>query len=413
MTDDAGGDVHDGEPVFRRGDASDAPAVLHVIEAAFPRWPPFEINVPTIDHLRWKMTPAGLPGNLHGIVELDGEIVAVQVRWQSRVHVRGIEHPCEYSANLSVLPSAQGRGLGSLLRDSEAERQRREPSVGFDTIGTNERAVQMYSARGGERRSLGVWVRALTVRAFLGAHRQGGVPHLAAASVTAATRRARALRSSATRTNDVEVVTAFDDRATALWDAVRHEYDLARVRSASWLNWRYLDPRAGLITAFQLTEGDQLLGYAVVRRDGAHGRVLDLVTEPGAVGAGARLLERGVAELRRAGCTSSSACSRRGTASSRHCAKPDFSRPTRRVQSRSRRRATRRLRTYWRSSPTRQARSTSCSATSITDSLERGRARTDERHRRRPTARFPPGRCPGRARDPARAGFRVPELASV
>ena len=304
MTDDAGGDVHDGEPVFRRGDASDAPAVLRVIEAAFPRWPPFEINVPTIDHLRWKMTPAGLPGNLHGIVELDGEIVAVQVRWQSRVHVRGIEHPCEYSADLSVLPSAQGRGLGSLLRDSEAERQRREPSVGFDTIGTNERAVQMYSARGGERRSLGVWVRALTVRAFLGAHRQGGVPHLAAASVTAATRRARALRSSATRTNDVEVVTAFDDRATALWDAVRHEYDLARVRSASWLNWRYLDPRAGLITAFQLTEGDQLLGYAVVRRDGAHGRVLDLVTEPGAVGAGARLLERGVAELRRAGCTS-------------------------------------------------------------------------------------------------------------
>lgn len=150
MTDDAGGDVHDGEPVFRRGDASDAPAVLRVIEAAFPRWPPFEINVPTIDHLRWKMTPAGLPGNLHGIVELDGEIVAVQVRWQSRVHVRGIEHPCEYSADLSVLPSAQGRGLGNLLRDSEAERQRREPSVGFDTIGTNERAVQMYSARGGE-----------------------------------------------------------------------------------------------------------------------------------------------------------------------------------------------------------------------------------------------------------------------
>lgn len=292
------------EPRYRRGDVDDAPGALRVIEAAFSSWPPFEIDVPAIDHLRWKMTPVGLPGNLHGIVELDGEIVAVQLRWQSRIHVRGIEHPCEYSADLSVLPSAQGRGLGSLLRDSEAVRQRREPSVGFDTIGNNERAIQMYSKRGQVRRSLGVWVRALTVRAFLGAHRQGGVPHLARASVAAATQRARALRNSAPRTDGVEVVTAFDDRATALWDTVRHEYDLARVRSASWLNWRYLDPRAGLITAFQLTEGERLLGYAVVRRDGAHGRVLDLVTDPAAVGAGARLLERAVAELRRAGCTS-------------------------------------------------------------------------------------------------------------
>jgi len=34
------------EPQFRRVNATEAEAVLAVIDSAFDRWPPFEINVP-------------------------------------------------------------------------------------------------------------------------------------------------------------------------------------------------------------------------------------------------------------------------------------------------------------------------------------------------------------------------------
>ena len=86
----------DRRPAFRRGDVQDAPGILRVLDSAFPSWPPFEIDVPALDHLRWKMTPPpGLPRNTHAIVEIDGEIVAVQLRWPTHAHLRGEELPSE------------------------------------------------------------------------------------------------------------------------------------------------------------------------------------------------------------------------------------------------------------------------------------------------------------------------------
>ncbi|MDA0351906.1 MAG: hypothetical protein O3A10_06810 [Chloroflexi bacterium] len=289
------------EPLLRRVTVAEAAALFPVIESAFPTWPVFAIEVPSIDHLRWKMAPpAHLPDDQHAVVEIDGTPVAIQLRWPGRGHVRGVEHPLDTGCDMGVHASFRGLGLASVLRDGETERRRLTgSSIGYDTPSVNERVIQMYSDRGYLRRPLGVWARSLNTRAFLATHRRAGVLHLGRAVLAAVARRGRqrGLNGAPTARGTVTRVSAFDHRATALWETVRAEYDFGRIRDAAWLNWRYLDPRAGRIAAYALTEGDRLLGYVAVRRDLDRARILDLVTDPSVADVGARLLTQAVSDL--------------------------------------------------------------------------------------------------------------------
>lgn len=293
------------EPTFRRTSVDEAPAILRVLESAFDRWPAFTIDVSPLDHLRWKMTPPGDTAPLHAVVELNGEIVGVQLRWIGHIEVRGTELPFDFGTDMSVHESARGKRLGSLLRDSEGERLFDQRIVGFDTVSANQQVVDMYEERQPIRRPLARWTRPLTPRAFLATHRQQGVGRLTTATLRAAADRLRPRRRAPAGQQPawrIEPVEAFDERTDALWSRVRGGYQLSRVRDAAWLNWRHLDPRAGQIEAFQAIEGDRSLGYAAFRRDGRAGRVLDLVTDPDAPGVGAALLQHGCARLREAGC---------------------------------------------------------------------------------------------------------------
>lgn len=303
MSDDASTE----NPVFRRGTVADAPGILRVIESAFPQWPPFEIDVSPLQHLQWKMTPPEpLPRDQHAVVELDGEIVATQIRWPSTVYLHGEQFRSDQGADISVHISAQGKGLARLIRRHERERIHGQRIVALDTGVRHERMIHMQEGDERIRRPLNVWTRTSGPRTFVGTHlRGGGLAHFARTSGEALLRAISALqpdRRSPTAPPTIEVTTHFDERATELWSRVASEYDLARVRDAAWLNWRYADPRASLISCYVATEGNQLLGYAVFRRSHDRGSVLDLVTERGNAQVGAALLRRGVSDLQRAGC---------------------------------------------------------------------------------------------------------------
>jgi GNAT superfamily N-acetyltransferase len=304
------------EPVFRRGSLDDAEAMLRVIRAAFPEWPAFEIDVPPIEHLRWKMSqPEGLRRDMHAIVEIEGEVVATQVRWRNRVWVRGEEVPFEIGADMAVHPSAQGRGLSRFIRNHEQPRMYNERVIGFDTPARHERVLALQTDGDRISRPIPLWVRPFSARAFVGIHRaDGDNAHLARALADEAVQRVRRVIARPRRRRAVEArrvtiarATHLDERPTELWKRVEPEYDLAMRRFADWLNWRYLDPRAGRIRLYTATEGDpgtgRLLGFAAFRATGREGRVLDLVTDRDAPPeVGVQLLERGAAFTRDAGC---------------------------------------------------------------------------------------------------------------
>ena len=188
--------------------------------------------------------------------------------------------------------------------------------IGFDTAPHHERMLALQADDVYIKRSIPLWVRTFDLRTFLAQHRaNGGDSHLTRAVVAAGgqilrgrartsrvKRRPRVMETPTARSITIARASSFDERATELWLRVEPEFDLAMRRFADFLNWRYLDPRAGRISVFTAAEGDRLLGFAAFRTSGPEARVLDLVTDPTAPAVGRELLVQGAAAARQAGC---------------------------------------------------------------------------------------------------------------
>ncbi len=68
-------------------------ATLAVLQGAFPRWPAFEIGVPALEHLEWKLGGPGGDGiGEHSVVVDDDRVVGMRLRWLGRAWVSGIEY---------------------------------------------------------------------------------------------------------------------------------------------------------------------------------------------------------------------------------------------------------------------------------------------------------------------------------
>ena len=99
----------------------------------------------------------------------------------------------------------------------------------------------------------------------------------------------------------------FGAAAEALARRVGASCRVAGVRSAAYLNWRYLDsPRGGHEVVAVVGSDDGCEGFAVVRREGRHAVLRDVVSEPDSPAVHA-LLRGVVTELRRGGVQTLSA----------------------------------------------------------------------------------------------------------
>ncbi|MDA0351908.1 MAG: hypothetical protein O3A10_06820 [Chloroflexi bacterium] len=294
-------DVAPEAPVFRKATLEDAPGILRVLEAAFSRWPGFELAGTTpLEHLRWKLTElkADTPSGNH-VVTVGGEIVGTRLHWYAPVRVAGLEYDCDGGADVAVHPAWQGRQIGKIL---VAERDRVAAQARQIQIGTPSRSPQLLHLNDIPDhilRPLPVWERWFRPMAFLRQHRQA--------------RRWRALGRDAWRTFGpqrarlltgparLERLAAFDERVDALWEVSGRQFDVARTRASEFLNWRYIDPRSGGADVLGAFEGERLVGFAVFKRDGATGNVLDVVVAPARTAVGRQLLVAGSERLRRQG----------------------------------------------------------------------------------------------------------------
>jgi len=270
-------------PSFRQASIEDAPAILALLEAAFVEgWPDFDITVPALDHLLWKMQPPGIETN-HTVGEIDGQIIALELRWMGPALLDGRELITNDGVDSAVHPDFQGRGYSRIINDAPS-RLPQPGDMGIDTPSRNPRLVN--STYVGDRnltdRVVNTWARSLDARTALGtAWRTGGWRRLIARLPVGA----RTLLPSFGATPGLDArytvreIDSFDDRADVLWGAASGQFDVARIRRAAYLNWRY-DPRSGRSLILGAFEGDTLAGYVVFRPSGDSAVLADLLTHP-------------------------------------------------------------------------------------------------------------------------------------
>lgn len=294
-----------GQPVARAATIDDLPGMLDVIEAAFPVWPPIEVDTSNAEHLRWKLGPDGEAAiGEHILVELDGRVVAVRLKWAGAAQLGDADYSWETSADMAVHPDFQGRGIARVLSELRDRGFEENGTVGFATESQNAAARHMDGPPRNER-PLTVWTRQRTAQRFAVTHyRAGGLRQLASA-LTGVLRQRRIRGPAGTEIGlgRVERLERFDAGTDALWAEARHEFDMASHREAHYLNWRHLDPRGGETVTLTLRDADRCLGYVVFKPAGRAVNVVDLLAVPSGTGVVAALLSAGVDRFGAEGCS--------------------------------------------------------------------------------------------------------------
>ena len=286
------------EPLIRDATPDDAPAMLEVIQSAFPNWPPIELDVTPLEHLRWKMSSASGLEPDHAVVVLDDRVVGTQLRWKNSVPVGGREFAGASPADLSIHPDFQGRGLSRHMDGVVHDALVAKPQVAISMLG-NAPQIRHMNWPDYILRPVTNWYLPFRLTTYVSVHLRDGGPRQLARSLARRLRPGRRpRRDTATR---VERLERFDDQTDALWESARGAFDIICSRQAEYLNWRFASGGSSNIDVLGLFRAERLIGYTVVRRSWGAGQILDLLWMPEESDAFELLIDAAVARLRATG----------------------------------------------------------------------------------------------------------------
>jgi hypothetical protein len=264
--------------------AGDDAALLELLRAAFGRWPKVEIQVDAIDHLRWKLSSTPDSPGLHRITEVDGEIASSVFCWVQRVKVRDRLLRNIQGTDRAVHPDLQRRGLAE-----EITRWRREHpddqacDFQFGPRSGHPAMLRMFDQARQTRRTVTIANR---IRVLTLACRDGnGAPI------------ERPTRPPSTIDWSIRTIDRFDDRIDTFWQRAAAPFDFIVERTADYLNWRYADPRAGIFAIRVAEQGNELLGYSVLRLSHDRGYIADLLALPDRLDVAASLFDDAIAHF--------------------------------------------------------------------------------------------------------------------
>lgn len=248
-------------PLIRLYREPDLEAATAFLRANFDRWPPRAIPVNPQDHLRWKLASHARAEIGQWVAEDERRLVATHFSFVQDAWLRGRVVTTTTGVDSAVDETYRGQHLYTRLRDARFAAFREA----FDLRFSRGSHAAVNAAR----------------------DRSGETPFGNAIEVLEAPARAVPLASLLGRRRTahpgVSTVSAFDERADALWVSARKGFDFAVDRGSLRLNWRYTDPRSGpaAIRVLSADAGGPLRGYAVLRTGGRRALLADLLVAPG------------------------------------------------------------------------------------------------------------------------------------
>ena len=270
---------------------ADEAQMVQLLLRAFHRWPALPIEVPALEHLRWKMRSDPIAARHQLVAELDGRVAATMLRIVRRVRVRGRDCLGRDSVDAAVDPRYQGRGLFGAIDDCAEESPR---TAEFDLslwFSTNPRTRRRSKPE--KWKSLANPIQVLQkpydARAVVARRRVkygAGVPAPLAVLRIELERAVNRLlhRPYGGRARcgwSINTLERFDERIGGFFDEAAKPFDFIVVRSTDYLNWRYCDPAAGRFTVRVAEQEGRLLGYLVLRVAEGEGYIADLLALPG------------------------------------------------------------------------------------------------------------------------------------
>ena len=272
------------------GDADEA-QMIELLSEAFDGWPPFEIPVRPVEHLRWKLRSDPIARRHNWIAESDGRIIAMALRVIRRIRVRGQDCLTRDGVDAAVDPRYRERGLYTAMAEETKQRPQHSEVDLFVFFSSNP-PLLAQSARKGSL-LLGNPIRALhkpyRVRAIVERSREKQRGRLPAPLAVLRMKLGTALKRLGhpplwrpLRPDwSISTLKRFDARIDAFFDEAARSFDFLLVRSEDYLNWRYCEPAAGRFTVRVAEREGRILGYLVFKINEGTAYIADLLALPG------------------------------------------------------------------------------------------------------------------------------------
>ncbi len=295
---------------IRNATEADQPKMLELLFCAFQQWPALPIEVPPIEHLRWKLRSDPIAPRHQWVTEIDQRIAAMTLRILFRVRVRGRDYLAREEGDAAVDPRYQGSGLYRALLDYIYESPRDDDFSLTFWFSTNPRTRRPGRVEDGQllANPIRVLEKPYDARAIVARRREkygGRLP----APLAALRIKARTIVNSLSHPPywrstkgawSIATLERFDDRIGGFFDEAAAPFDFVVVRSKDYLNWRYCEPAAGRFTVRVAEEDERILGYLVFKVTEGGGYIADLLALPGRNDVVRSLLEDALGLLREA-----------------------------------------------------------------------------------------------------------------
>ena len=261
--------------------AGDEEGLLEMLTAAFGRWPGVDIDVPVIDHFRWKLLSRGAQ-SWHQLVTIDGRIAGARLHIPQRIKVGDRILRSVQPVDTAVHPNYRNQGVMDRLRRVEHAQLAATTDLRFNVRSANTAITRLRAKYAGETVQFANRTEVLTN--YLGVLADGsswGI-RLARSASLFVRRLGYALfdRQPNGESCTIRTVAKFDERVDAFWQEAAAEFAFIVERTKDYLNWRFAVPCAGGFIIRLAEEDGQLLGYSVLRVSGGRGYVADLLALP-------------------------------------------------------------------------------------------------------------------------------------
>jgi len=264
---------------------------IEIIEASFPRWPAFEISVPTVEHLRWKLEYPGWAPNFLSIATVDGVAAGIYVLIHRKFSIGGHSYRVRDWQDSCVQPDFQSQGIYSFMEKKTREDEH-EIDFGFwSTVNPRIIAAQKKFPRcdielGSDLKAL---VRAVAPSGELAARylpAAGSTLRRFALSVAiSVVRNLGAVRLAKVPANDRLEIRRLEDTGEildlfdSLLEGMPRPTGLFQERNRDYIRWRYCDVRGGQCTVLGAFENGEPMGAAVCKMSYDIGSLIDLLTD--------------------------------------------------------------------------------------------------------------------------------------
>ena len=295
----------------RTASEGEEPEMLDLLLRAFQRWPAFEVQVPAVEHLRWKMRSDPISCQHQWVGEVEGRIAGIILRVVRRIRVKGRDCLAREGVDAAIDPRFEDQRLYTAIVDHVRESPA-DSVFDFRMSYSSNPKIRHRSARRGFKalaNPIQVLEKPYRARAIVARRRRRHGGRLPALLAVARIELGKAVNRflhppygrRARRGWSITTLERFDDRIGGFFDEAARPFDLIVVRSKDYMNWRYCDPAAGRFRVRVAEQDGRLFGYLVLKIAEGEGSIADLLALPGRSDVVRSLIEDALRTFREAG----------------------------------------------------------------------------------------------------------------